>query len=82
MSSNQTWFIFSHSNRKWSVTERVSAGLFQQEEESDTNPFHSFQVSFQQTVQRECDDVVHVLQLQTGSCVTAQMRKTHHTFYI
>lgn len=41
----------------------------------NTNPFDSFQVSLQQTVQRKRDDVVHVLQLQTGSLVRAQTSK-------
>lgn len=43
----------------------------------NTNPFHSLQVSLQQTVQGEGDDVVHILQLQTGSRVRAETCAAH-----
>lgn len=35
-------------------------------------PFHAFQVSFQQTVQREGDDVVHILNLKRKSTEDSQ----------
>lgn len=39
----------------------------QEQNVGGTDPFDPLQVSLQQTVQREADDVVHVLHLQTGS---------------
>jgi len=41
-------------------------------------PFDTLQVSFQQAVQREGDDVVHVLELEEGEERQIRAERLHH----